>query len=114
MPIFFLEAANFFLEAANTQPDVDETSGVCLFFAACAIQTLAISFLTPSPTRTPVMAVPKRKHSNSRTGKRRSHDALKKRSIGYCPQCSSAVPTHHICPKCGYYQGRTVVQHEES
>ncbi|TWT66532.1 50S ribosomal protein L32 [Allorhodopirellula solitaria] len=60
------------------------------------------------------MAVPKRKHSNSRTGKRRSHDALKKRSIGYCPQCSSAVPTHHVCPKCGYYQGRTVVKQEES
>ncbi|QDT09115.1 50S ribosomal protein L32 [Planctomycetes bacterium K23_9] len=54
------------------------------------------------------MAVPKRKHSNSRSGKRRSHDRVKKRQIGYCPQCSNAVPTHTICPKCGYYQGRTV------
>ncbi|MEO9592885.1 MAG: 50S ribosomal protein L32 [Rhodopirellula sp. JB055] len=56
------------------------------------------------------MAVPKRKHSNSRTGKRRAHDHLKKRQVTYCPQCSTAVPTHVVCPKCGYYQGRTVVE----
>ncbi|MEL6104657.1 MAG: 50S ribosomal protein L32 [Planctomycetota bacterium] len=56
------------------------------------------------------MAVPKRKHSNSRSGKRRSHDRVKKRQIAYCPQCSVAVPTHTICPKCGYYMGRTVVE----
>ncbi len=70
---------------------------------------------TPDTNRTiTAMAVPKRKHSNSRTGKRRSHDRVKKRQISYCPQCNSSVPTHTICPKCGYYQGRTVVEHEES
>jgi len=62
----------------------------------------------------PNMAVPKRKHSNSRTGKRRSHDRVKKRQIAYCPQCSIAVPTHTICPKCGYYQGRTVIEPKEA
>ncbi|MEM9588533.1 MAG: 50S ribosomal protein L32 [Planctomycetota bacterium] len=60
------------------------------------------------------MAVPKRKHSNSRSGKRRSHDHVKKRQISYCPQCSAAVPTHTICPKCGYYMGRTVVEQDDS
>ncbi|WP_145168804.1 50S ribosomal protein L32 [Rubripirellula lacrimiformis] len=60
------------------------------------------------------MAVPKRKHSNARTGSRRAHDRVKKRQIAYCPQCSTAVPTHSICPKCGYYQGRTVVEHEDA
>lgn len=59
------------------------------------------------------MAVPKRKHSNSRTGKRRSHDHVKPRQLHYCPQCSSAVPTHCVCPKCGYYQGRTLVEVKE-
>ncbi|MGV3484017.1 MAG: 50S ribosomal protein L32 [Planctomycetaceae bacterium] len=59
------------------------------------------------------MAVPKRRHSNSRTGKRRSHHHLKKRQIAYCPACSSATPTHTICPKCGYYQGRTIVESTE-
>jgi large subunit ribosomal protein L32 len=56
------------------------------------------------------MAVPKRKHSNSRTGKRRSHDALKTRQLGYCPKCNTTIPTHTICPVCGSYMGRTVVE----
>jgi len=60
------------------------------------------------------MAVPKRNHSNSRTGKRRSHDAKKVRELTFCAKCSQAVPTHVICPNCGYYQGRTLVQAEES
>ncbi|MCH8921522.1 MAG: 50S ribosomal protein L32 [Planctomycetes bacterium] len=56
------------------------------------------------------MAVPKRKHSNSRTGKRRAHDALKPRQLSYCPQCSTALPSHVACPNCGHYMGRTVVE----
>ncbi len=56
------------------------------------------------------MAVPKRRHSNSRTNKRRSHHHIKPRQLGYCPQCSSPAPTHTICPKCGYYQGRTLIE----
>lgn len=59
------------------------------------------------------MAVPKRNHSNSRSGKRRSHDHLKKRQLAFCPQCSTSVPTHTICPKCGYYMGRTLVESNE-
>ena len=60
------------------------------------------------------MAVPKRKHSNSRTGKRRSHDALKPKQLTFCPKCSSALPTHVICPNCGYYMGRTIVEPDEA
>ena len=60
------------------------------------------------------MALPKRTHSNSRTGKRRSHDSKKPRQLGHCQQCSTAVPTHVICPNCGYYMGRTVVEAEQS
>jgi len=58
------------------------------------------------------MAVPKRKHTNSRTGKRRSHDAKTPRQLQYCPQCSTAVPSHVVCPKCGHYMGRKVVEVE--
>lgn len=58
------------------------------------------------------MAVPKRKHSNHRTGIRRSHDALKARQVSYCPKCSTAKPTHVVCPNCGHYMGRTVVEVE--
>jgi large subunit ribosomal protein L32 len=60
------------------------------------------------------MAVPKRKHSNSRTGKRRSHDRLKARQLTNCTNCGAVVPTHVVCPKCGFYMGRVVVQQQES
>ncbi len=54
------------------------------------------------------MAVPKRKHSNSRTGKRRSHDGLKSQNMTVCPKCSTVTPTHVVCPTCGFYMGRVV------
>jgi large subunit ribosomal protein L32 len=58
------------------------------------------------------MAVPKRKHSNSRTGKRRSQDGKKPRQLEYCDKCSTAVPSHTVCPNCGYYMGRKVMDTE--
>jgi large subunit ribosomal protein L32 len=60
------------------------------------------------------MAVPKRKQSNSRTGHRRAHDRKKPRQLSFCSRCSTAVPTHLVCPKCGHYMGRTVVEMEET
>ncbi len=60
------------------------------------------------------MAVPKRKHSNSRTGSRRAHDALTPKQLTFCPKCSTALPTHVVCPNCGYYMGRTVVETGEA
>lgn len=60
------------------------------------------------------MAVPKRKHSNSRSGKRRAHDGKKPKQLMYCPQCSTAVPTHVICPKCGLYMNRVVLDTGET
>lgn len=56
------------------------------------------------------MAVPKRKQSNSRTGMRRSHDHKRPKQLTNCPQCSTALPTHVVCPTCGYYMGRVVVE----
>ena len=54
------------------------------------------------------MAHPKRRHSNSRTGTRRAHDALKVRSASKCTQCGNPVLPHRVCTKCGYYKGRQV------
>jgi large subunit ribosomal protein L32 len=59
------------------------------------------------------MAVPKRRHSNARTNSRRAnHDKKEPRHLTYCVQCSSAVPPHTVCPKCGHYMGRKVVEVE--
>lgn len=55
------------------------------------------------------MAVPKRKHSNGRTGKRRSHDAISVRSASVCPQCGATVLPHRVCRSCGHYRGRQVM-----
>ncbi len=59
------------------------------------------------------MAVPKRKHSNSRSGKRRSHDRLTARQLQSCPKCGTQGPTHTICANCGQYMGRVMVETEE-
>ena len=59
------------------------------------------------------MAVPKRKHSNSRSGKRRSHDALKAKQLQPCPRCGNMTPSHVVCPNCGHYMGRELVETDE-
>ncbi|XZE20565.1 50S ribosomal protein L32 [Pirellulaceae bacterium SH449] len=56
------------------------------------------------------MAVPKRRHSNSRSGKRRAHHFKKPRQVMNCPKCGNVALTHHVCGKCGFYMGRNVVQ----
>ena len=45
------------------------------------------------------MAVPKRKHSNARTGSRRAHNAIRPKQLEYCSKCSTAVPSHVDLPE---------------
>ncbi|MEZ6121801.1 MAG: 50S ribosomal protein L32 [Planctomycetaceae bacterium] len=54
------------------------------------------------------MAVPKRRQSKSRSRKRRSHMAVKPLQLARCSQCGTSLPTHVVCPTCGYYQGRSM------
>ena len=58
------------------------------------------------------MPLPKRRHSNARTRKRRSHDALSIPSLVECPNCHERKLPHRACPACGYYRGREVVKRE--
>lgn len=55
------------------------------------------------------MAVPKKKTSKSRRNMRRSHDALAVNSAVECSNCGELKRSHHICPACGHYDGREVV-----
>ena len=59
------------------------------------------------------MALPKRRHSYSRTRLRRSHDALTKPNVGQCPECGEPKMRHTLCGGCGMYKGRSVVRLED-
>jgi large subunit ribosomal protein L32 len=59
------------------------------------------------------VALPKRRHSHSRTRKRRSHDALTPASISSCPKCGEPKLSHRLCGGCGTYNDRTVIKFEE-
>ncbi len=56
------------------------------------------------------MPNPKRRHSKSRRNKRRSHDFLTARSTSECPNCHETKLPHRVCPHCGYYRGREVIE----
>ena len=56
------------------------------------------------------MAVPKKKVSPSRRGNRRSHDSLSMNTIVECENCGAEKLPHHVCPNCGYYKKRNVIQ----
>jgi large subunit ribosomal protein L32 len=43
---------------------------------------------------------------------RRSHDALKAKQLQSCPKCGTMKPSHVICPNCGQYGGRAIVETE--
>jgi large subunit ribosomal protein L32 len=60
------------------------------------------------------MAVPKRKTSPSRRNMRRSHHALKGKSVMECPNCGSEKRPHHVCSGCGYYDGRAAVKSKKT
>jgi large subunit ribosomal protein L32 len=63
------------------------------------------------------MAVPKRRQSNTRSRKRRSHHAKKPKQLSYCVKCSTAVPQHVVCPNCGnysHYANRVMVESDEA
>jgi len=56
------------------------------------------------------MAHPKRKHSNQRTAKRRTHDKAAVPTLAVCPNCSAAYIYHTVCNSCGYYRGKLAVE----
>ncbi len=55
------------------------------------------------------MAHPKRKHSRSRSRKKRTHQGVSSPSLVACKQCRRSKPTHMVCPFCGYYANREVI-----
>jgi len=57
------------------------------------------------------MAVPKRRQSSTRRNKRRAnHDRMSAPAVVTCPNCSEPKLSHRVCPSCGYYNGRQVIE----
>lgn len=56
------------------------------------------------------MAVPKRKTSKTRRNRRRAHKKTKAPTMAECPQCREMKVPHRICPNCGYYKGKEIVE----
>jgi large subunit ribosomal protein L32 len=57
------------------------------------------------------MAVPKRKTSKCRTRSRKANwKASTAPAVNECPQCHEPKRPHHICPTCGTYAGREVIE----
>ena len=59
------------------------------------------------------MAVPKRKTGRARTNARRSaNDRISAPARCVCPQCGEAKLPHRVCPSCGFYKNREVIETE--
>ncbi|MCI1735406.1 MAG: 50S ribosomal protein L32 [Bacilli bacterium] len=59
------------------------------------------------------MAVPKRRTGVERKRVRRQHLALKATNVIACPNCGAMIRPHHVCPNCGYYNGKKVIDVKE-
>jgi large subunit ribosomal protein L32 len=59
------------------------------------------------------MAEPKKRLTSTRSGNRRSHLEIKPQSLATCKECKSPVLSHHVCAKCGFYNGQDVLELEK-
>ena len=60
------------------------------------------------------MAVPKGKTSKARTRRRKSVNmALTMPYLVECGNCGNKMRLHRVCPKCGYYRGKQIIELEE-
>ena len=56
------------------------------------------------------MAVPRANTSKARTGRRRGINMrLKAPILVECSGCGNLIMSHRVCPKCGFYKGKQVI-----
>jgi large subunit ribosomal protein L32 len=53
-------------------------------------------------------ALPKKKHSKSRTGKRRWAKKFDVPIFSICPNCKKEKLPHQVCLNCGFYKGQKI------
>ena len=56
------------------------------------------------------MAVPFRRTSKTTKRMRRTHFKLTVTGLTKCANCGATIDSHRVCPECGYYDGKQVVE----
>lgn len=49
------------------------------------------------------MAIPFRRTSKTKKALRRTHFKLSAPGLIKCSNCGAMIPSHRVCPKCGFY-----------
>lgn len=60
------------------------------------------------------MAVPARRTSKTRKRLRRTHFKLSAKGLVSCSNCGAMIQSHRVCPECGYYNGKKVIDIKSS
>ena len=55
------------------------------------------------------MGTPKQRHTKGRRDRARVQFKLSPKKLTGCSNCKAVVKGHKVCPKCGYYKGKEVV-----
>jgi len=58
------------------------------------------------------VTIPKKKLSRMRRNMRRAHDFLTAPASTSCVECGAPAVPHQVCPACGMYRGRQVIEIE--
>jgi large subunit ribosomal protein L32 len=56
------------------------------------------------------MANPTHRHSKSRRDKRRANWKISAPNIIQCPECQEPTISHRVCPNCGSYKGKKIIE----
>jgi len=57
------------------------------------------------------MAVPKHKASKARTRRRKAiNGKLDVANLSECDNCGAMKMPHRVCPKCGFYRGKQILE----
>lgn len=55
------------------------------------------------------MPVQKQRHTKARRDRARVQYEIDPKKLIKCSHCGAMINAHTVCPKCGYYKGREVV-----
>ena len=55
------------------------------------------------------MPVQKQRHTRARRDRARVQYEITPKNLIKCSHCNAQIRAHSVCPKCGYYKGKEVV-----